>query len=553
MAPGLKPQTPLEEEIFDLWQEIVPAAAYTYGLTHQAGTLFIPRAPRVEEVVSRIDRLIERAEHPAHTKFLASLRRYLTFLEPPRPVDNILDAIFAHLIKEGVVKAHIESLLKYGVEALKASLERLGREWPLEIRILTQIRGRGLSSLLETLTTETGGQLDPGIVEGFRAGLQRYLDHFQVQELGDFEADRVLSALREDGGDIGRQEIYPDLLKEFYDFPESPAQIEAKALEWLAKERPLLDEVTELLADRLGVAADVATVSQALAKRANLRPETLLNAAEELRSVFLNWAEQKLVDINPHYDTRLIETPPYLTPIIPSGAAAAYDALTDHPFQLFFLTTDVKRSPPTDLADLLQLIVHEETGHCVHFSNSATAYAANPGLTDILASPLGLAAAEAIAFWREMEFIELYREALEGDRAGKPLIRYIGQYTDPQELLVVCEFTLAKWRTMRFLRAIGDVRINLGRVGVAEFIEWAAKETGLPQTFIYDQIFPTFQAEPGYAPTYSMAGQELGELQARWLKGGGDRVEFNTYVSSLGFPARTLFMAKVREFVGRRA
>ena len=53
------------------------------------------------------------------------------------------------------------------------------------------------------------------------------------------------------------------------------------------------------------------------------------------------------------------------------------------------------------------------------------------------------------------------------------------------------------WRMTRFLRVVGDARINSGKQDLADFIEWGNKETGLSKSMVYFQLFPAHQ---GIAP-----------------------------------------------------
>ena len=56
--------------------------------------------------------------------------------------------------------------------------------------------------------------------------------------------------------------------------------------------------------------------------------------------------------------------------MLPTGAASFFDTFTKKPFQLYFLTTDPKRDPAKSVSQLMDLLVHEEYGHCVNHSNS---------------------------------------------------------------------------------------------------------------------------------------------------------------------------------------
>ena len=103
-----------------------------------------------------------------------------------------------------------------------------------------------------------------------------------------------------------------------------------------------------------------------------------------------------------------------------------------------------------------------------------------------------------------------------------------------------------KWRMVRFLRAVSDVRLNLEKQNFPQFIEWGHKKTGLSKKLVYDQTIH-FQENPGYAPCYSMFGQKLRKLQAKAIRKGITQREFNTFVASSGFPARSLFEKKIKK------
>jgi hypothetical protein len=105
------------------------------------------------------------------------------------------------------------------------------------------------------------------------------------------------------------------------------------------------------------------------------------------------------------------------------------------------------------------------------------------------------------------------------------------------------------WRIVRFLRIIGDVRINSGKQNLPEFIEWAHKRTGLSKSTVYFQLFPAHQGNgPGYATTYAITGKAIRELQNRAVRNGKKLIDFNTYACSMGFPARTVFEERLMAF-----
>ncbi len=105
------------------------------------------------------------------------------------------------------------------------------------------------------------------------------------------------------------------------------------------------------------------------------------------------------------------------------------------------------------------------------------------------------------------------------------------------------------WRIVRFLKIIGDVRINSGKQNLRDFIEWAHKRTGLSKSMVYFQLFPAHQGNgPGYATTYAITGEAIRELQKKAVRRGQKLIDFNTYACAMGFPARTIFEERLLAF-----
>src|SRR5256886_16029381 len=95
------------------------------------------------------------------------------------------------------------------------------------------------------------------------------------------------------------------------------------------------------------------------------------------------------------------------------------------------------------------------------------------------------------------------------------------------------------WRIVRFLRVIGDARINSGKQSLREFIEWANKRTGLAKSTVYHQLFPAHQGNgPGYASTYAIVGESIWEIQNQAKRHGKKRIDFNRYACSMGLSDR---------------
>ena len=547
------PQSKIEKEIFELWKELNPSGAFTAGLDDYAGKLFVPTEVNVKRMLEEIGKLKKHAEDTVQQKFLQCLETELHFEEPHMALESILWTFYGHLVKEGIKVEHLLSLTSHAKKVLRVSKGRLTKkEWPVEIRAITCYGGNSLLGILETIRNETENRQLREELHRLKEAVEDYVKAFYVEGVKEGGFEEVFPILEREGGDIERKEIYPKLLKDLYDYPETANEIETKALNWLREELPRLMEITGKLARTYGVEVKVESVADEMTKRRNVEKsrvvEFILNMREKLRKVVQN----HLVRITPAYDARVMETPSYLVSLIPSAAAGWFDTLTEKPFNVFFITTDPEKSAPASAPDLISGIIHEEYGHCINHSNSVMNFAARPRLIELLDAATGSQISEAISFFREVEFISLLKHLArkkeeELTRDEKELLDALRAVGDLNTLILETDFLVMEWRILRFLRAIGDVRINMGKQSATEFINWAHEETGLSKKMLYNEVF-TFQESPGYAPCYCMAGEELRKIQSLAVKNGKSAIEFNTYVSSMGYSPRTVYEKKLREY-----
>jgi len=242
-------------------------------------------------------------------------------------------------------------------------------------------------------------------------------------------------------------------------------------------------------ARQLGCEANSESVMQALRKEKSLKVNHLIPYINKVRKLLVKIVNNRVVGVNPKYSTKAAETPTYLSGVSPSGGAFSFDILTTTPKHTFLATTDPRRDPSTVPSDLVNLLVHEEYGHCVHYSNSSRGYGAKPALVEMLNSILGSAISEGMSF----------------------------------------QFFTKAWRMTRFLRVIGDARINSRKQDLPDFVEWASKETGLSKSMIYFQVFPAHQGiGPGYASTYAIIGESIRKIQNAAKEKDKDLVKLNT-------------------------
>ena len=546
------PQSKVEEEIFELWKELNPSSAFTAGLDDYAGKLFVPTGGNVKRMLEKVAKLKTHAEDMVQQKFLQCLETELHFEEPYMALESILWAFYRHLVKEGIKAEHLLSLTSQAKKALRVSKERLTkRKWPIEIRAITCYGGNSLLGILETIRNETENEQLQEELHSLKGTVDDYIKAFHVEGVKEGSFEEVFPILEREGGDIGRKEIYPKLLKDLYDYPETANEIESKGLRWLKEELPRLMEITGELARTYGIETKVESVADEITKRRNVDKSRVVEFVSDMREKLQKIVESHLVRITLTHDTRVVETPSYLVSLITTAAADWFDTITEKPFNVFFVTTDPKRAAPASAPDLINTIIHEEYGHCINHSNSATNFVAKPRLIELLEITLGEQISEAISFFREVEFIsllkQLARKKEELTRDEKKFLDALRAIGDLDIFILETEFIVVEWRILRFLRAIGDVRINMGKQSATEFINWAHKQTGLSKKMLYNEIF-TFQESPGYAPCYCMAGEELRKIQSLAVEKGKSVIDFNTYVSSMGCTTRTVCEKRLREY-----
>jgi len=554
MLRHLSGRTKLEEQIFDVWEDLSPSTAFRAGLDDRAGRFFVPSEEAVSTMIRRMRELKASAENDVQRKFLTSLERGLLFDEPQTIVDGAFTAFFDHIAKEGVNAKHLISLSDRADKALDAFLKRVTKKkWSTGVKVLTILRCNGFLELLETIRKQTKDlDLQKRMVE-LQTTVKQYRRHFAVKGVKEASFEEVFPIFRRTKEDLGRRKFYATFLKEAFDYAESPEELEARGLRWLNTDLPKFKQLAKKLAKIYRVKPESKYIKEALKKKSPVKPDQLVKFTKELRTRFLPWINKRLLRVNPGYDTRIIETPPYLAGIYPTAGVLPYNYLKGRPFQIYFITTDPKRDPPTGLGDLMQLLVHEEYGHCVNYSNSAVCYVAKPSLTEMLDSLLMAPVTEGFAFYLEKEFVQLFNDLVNGkdkSEEGRALLKFLRKHVDPKKLALENDFIIRDWSITRYLRVIGDARINSGKQSLAEFVEWASKRTGLSESRVYHQIFPAHEGiAPGYATCYAVVGERIRELKNEAVRKGKDAVEFNTYANGIGFPARTIFEEKLKKFI----
>jgi len=548
----MKPSSLIENETFEIWKKLSPSDAFSAGLSQYAGHLMIPDAERLRKLEMQIDQVIRRSDSEVERKFLRSIKTYSFLGEAQIVPDVALDAFFTHMIKEGVSSTHMISLAQDAVKALKAYSVTISKKpCPEGIRILTSIRCHGLNEIIRSVKKASRSRALYAALGELQIGVNKYWKSFGTKGFKNAGFEEVAEICAREGCELGREENLESTLENLFDYRENSSELESKGIVMLGRELPTFKRLTASLAQKLKVEDRAEVVASELRKKRGLKPMKILPFIRAIRRVTVKLVDKYVVHVNPRYKTKVIETPSYLSGMLPSGAAYFLDFLTNRPFQFFLATIDPRRAPISVPGELLNLLVHEEYGHCVHSSNSAYHYAAKPSLVELLPSMAGSAISEGISFHREVEFLKYLKDlqARAPTPSERPFIAFAARYCGLEQLVEEYEFYTKMWRIVRFIRVIGDARINSGKQQLLEFIDWAHAETDLSRSLIYHQLFPAHQGNgPGYASTYAIIGEIVAEIQEVAERKGRDLVAFNTYASSMGFPPRSVFEERLKEY-----
>jgi len=552
LNPILLEMSDVEKKLFELLKELSPSSVYVRGIEECTGKFFIPSKKNLTMLRRKLANILKESESEIQRAVIKGLILSLEFHEPYMVPSDLTDTFFVHLVKEGIVTEHIASLANDAEQALDAYLELLSKkDWPIEVKILTSQKTDGLIGILDTIISETKDDKLKNALSNLKRKTQEYKKIYAVEGIKKGDFGEVYPILQKTQSKIDHKSIYLKLLKKYWGYPETITQIEAKATRWLQKELPHLKKISKKLAKNYRTEESVEIIEEEMAKRKSIPKQQVLDFVNQTRKISQRVFEKHIVRITPKYETRVVETPPYLVNFIPTAAMMAIDGWTDKPFNIFFVTTDPSASPSSSIPDIIQNLLHEEYGHAVNYSNSMTRYAAKPTFSE-LSGLTGFSAqiSDGIAFFREFEFARMLKELAKKknlDKDETELLKILKAGSDIETIVLENEFVVWQWRIMRFLRAIFDVRINMGKQSMADFVEWAHKETGLSKKMIYNQTW-IFLSMVGYAPCYSMAGNMIQRLQNLAIKNKIPIIDFNTYASSLGFPPRKIFEEKLEAF-----
>src|SRR5438128_1792008 len=221
------PRTETERAVFEVWKELRPDEAFVCGLDECAGRLFIANQRGVDRLLAKIARIQKSAPNPIERKLLASFRASLELREPARLPQTLLESLFGYMIKEGVNANHMRTLATDGRKALDASRKRARGATAPGMRALVQLACNGLNEILKVVESELRDGDARAAVQSLIISNRRYAKAFDLPGFspeGTF--DETYALFKRVGCGLGRSRSYARALRDFWDYTQTPAQVQ---------------------------------------------------------------------------------------------------------------------------------------------------------------------------------------------------------------------------------------------------------------------------------------------------------------------------------------
>src|SRR3989475_1119444 len=267
------PRTETERAVFEVWKELRPDEAFVFGLDECAGRLFVPTQRRVDSLLAEISRIQKSATSPIERKLLASFRASLELREPARLPQTLLESLFGYMIKEGVKASHMRALAADGRKAIDASRKRAHGPTAPGMRALVQLACNGLNEILKVVESELRDGDARAAIEALIAANRRYAKAFDLPGFspeGTF--DETYALFKRVGCGLGRSRSYARALRDFWDYTQTPAQVEAAGLRMMRRELPHFKALVERNANELHCEPTPEAAAKTLKEKRSPRP-----------------------------------------------------------------------------------------------------------------------------------------------------------------------------------------------------------------------------------------------------------------------------------------
>ena len=222
------------------------------------------------------------------------------------------------------------SLARDAVKALEAYGAAISKKpCATGIRILASIRCHGLNEIIGSIRKASRSRALHAALEQLQAAVNEYWNSFGIKGFKNTGFEEIVEISAKDGCELGREENLASTLMNLFDYKESPSELESKGMAMLSRELPTFKKLTASLAQKLHVEAMAEVVTSELKKKRGLKPMKILPFILAIRRFTVELVDTYIVHVNPRYKTKVIETPSYLSGMLPSGAAYFLDFLTD--------------------------------------------------------------------------------------------------------------------------------------------------------------------------------------------------------------------------------
>src|SRR2546428_5072617 len=244
------PRTETGRAVFEVWKELRPDEAFVFGLEECAGRRFVATQRRVDSLLAKISRIEKSETSPIERKLLAWFRASLDLREPARLPQTLLESLFGYMIKEGVKASHVRALAADGRKAIDASRKRAHGPTAPGMRALVQLACNGLNEILKVVESELRDGDARAAIEALIAANRRYAKAFDLPGFspeGTF--DETYALFKRVGCGLGRSRSYARALRDFWDYTQTPGQVEAAGLRMMRRAPPPLKGLLARTAD----------------------------------------------------------------------------------------------------------------------------------------------------------------------------------------------------------------------------------------------------------------------------------------------------------------
>src|SRR2546422_8238670 len=150
------------------------------------------------------------------------------------------------MIKEGVNANHMRALAADGRKALDASRKRARGATAPGMRALVQLACNGLNEILKVVESELRDGDARAAIQSLIVSNRRYAKAFDLPGFspeGTF--DETYALFKRVGCGLGRSRSYARALRDFWDYTQTPAQVEAAGLRMMRRARPHFKALVE--------------------------------------------------------------------------------------------------------------------------------------------------------------------------------------------------------------------------------------------------------------------------------------------------------------------